>query len=114
MKPHYFFLSLVFLCLLSCDKDTDVLYLDPLHPDQELFRSSLFVEVVNSSGNPVANTVIRIGNYKRETDRRGFIYLKDVLVGSSTYLVAEKDGYFHASRRFYPTADKWQKHSISS
>ena len=108
MKPNYYFLSLVFLCLLSCDKDTDVLYLDPLHPDQELFRSSLFVEVVNSSGNPVANTVIRIGNYKRETDIRGFIYLKDILVGASTYLIAEKDGYFHASRRFYPTAGSAQ------
>jgi len=66
------------------------------------------VEVVNSSGNPVANTVIRIGNYKRETDIRGFIYLKDILVGASTYLIAEKDGYFHASRRFYPTAGSAQ------
>ena len=103
MKPHYFVLSVLVLFLSSCDKDTDILYLDPLHPDQEQFRSSLFIEVVNSSGNPVANTEIRIGNYKRETDNRGFIYMKDVLVGASTYLTAEKDGYFHASRRFYPT-----------
>ena len=108
MKPHYFILSVLFLFLISCDKDTDILYLDPLHPDQEQFRSSLFIEVINTSGNPVANTEIRIGNYKRETDKRGFIYMKDVLVGASTYLTAEKDGYFHASRRFYPTAGSSQ------
>jgi hypothetical protein len=108
MKPHYYFLSLLFLCLISCDKNSDVLYLDPFHPDQEQFRSSLFIEVVNSSGNPLANTQIRIGNYKRETDNKGFLYLKDVLVGASTYLIAEKDGYFHASRRFYPTGGSSQ------
>src|SRR5690349_17388786 len=102
MKANYFILPAFVLFLLSCDSDTDVLYPDPFHPDQALFRSSLFVEVVNKSGQPVANTIIRIGNYKRVTDNRGFVYLKDVLVGASTYLVAENDSYFHASRRLYP------------
>ena len=104
MKPYYFVLSLLSIFVISCDRDTDVLYPDPIHPDQKLFRSSLFVEVVDASGSPVANTLIHIGNYKRKTDVRGFLYLQDVLVGATTYLTAEKDGYFHASRRFYPTS----------
>ena len=108
MKRHYFLLSLMLCALVSCDKDTDVLYLDPLHPDQEQFRSSLFVQVVNDVGIPVANTQIRIGNYKRQTDVRGLVYMNDVLVGASTYLIAEKEGYFHASRRFYPSAGSSQ------
>lgn len=108
MKRHYFVLSLLLYTLISCDKNIDVVYLDPLYPDQEQFRSSVFVEVFSTSGLPVTNALVRIGNYKRETDARGFIYLNDVLVGSSTYLVVEKEGYFHASRRFYPTAGTQQ------
>ena len=108
MKSLYFILTLFALLMAGCDSDTEVLYPDPFYPDQEQFRSSLFVEVVNKSGQPVANTTIRIGNYKRKTDVRGFVYMKDVLVGSSTYLVAENSGYFHASRRFYPTSGSSQ------
>ena len=103
MKPHYFILSLLSIFFFSCDKDTEILYPDPFYPDQEQFRTSLFIEVTNANGGPVADAIIRIGSNKYESDVSGLLYVKDALVAASTYLTVEKDGYFHASRRFYPT-----------
>src|SRR6187431_632547 len=108
MKSYSFILLCFGVFLISCHTDLEVFYTDTFHPDQAQFKSSVFVEVVTASGQPVANTTIRIGNLKGETDVQGLLYLNDVLVGASTYLVAEKEGYFHASRRFYPAKGSQQ------
>ena len=73
-------------------------------PDPVVFNASAFVEVKDVQGNAVAGAKITLGDVQGYTNDDGVLYLKKVEMNPSTYLVADKTGYFHGSRRFYPSA----------
>src|SRR5688572_27584327 len=108
MMTRISLLALAVFSLLSCTDEIDNLYPDPLDPSQATFYSGLFIEVVDTSGRPVHGASIKVSDRNGKTDYKGFLYLGDVKVGSSSYMVVEKEGYFHASRRFYPAAGQSQ------
>lgn len=51
----------------------------------------------------VSNAKIELGSTEGHTDASGLLYLPAAMVGESAYLTVEKDGFFEASRRFYPS-----------
>lgn len=73
-------------------------------PDPVIFDASAFVEVRDVQGNAVEGAKITLGDVEGYTNADGVLYLKKVEMNPSTYLVADKSGYFHGSRRFYPSA----------
>ncbi len=102
MKPIIpFCLLVIFLC--GCTKDDDLLSPDPLFPAQTIFKTPLFIEVFTTEGLRVSNAKIILGSAEGYTDASGLLYWPDATVGESAYLTVEKEGYFHASRRFYPS-----------
>jgi len=107
MKPLLFLLGAVFF-LAGCTKDNDILYPDPFFPNQETFKSSLFIEVFDAKGLRIPDAKVLLGETEAYTDVNGLLYLNDATVGQSAYLTVEKEGYFLASRRFYPTQGKAQ------
>lgn len=102
MKPRMLFFISLSLLLVKC-KDSESI--NP-EPDPIIFDASAFVEVVDELGNPVSNVRIAVGTQTGNTNEDGFLYLKEIEMNPSTYLSAEKAGYFHGSRRFYPSAGK--------
>ncbi|HEY3386101.1 MAG TPA: hypothetical protein VGK46_06310 [Saprospiraceae bacterium] len=105
MKSLLCLLTLV-IFLAGCTKDIDILHPDPFFPNQETFVSPLFIEVFNVDGTPLPNSRILLGGREAFTDANGLVYLNDAIVGESAYLTVEKDGFFPASRRFYPAKGK--------
>ena len=97
---------MVFGCKDSFDNfdPDDVVVIPP--PEIVEFNASAFVEVVGTDGQLIEGAGITLGTETVTTDEYGVAYLKDVRMGSITYLTVDKEGYFHGSRRFYPSAGK--------
>jgi hypothetical protein len=93
---------------MACSKYDDPYIADPLNVNQELFKSTLFIEIRDPSGTPVKGAKVSIGNDDLKTDVDGFILWKDATVGKTTYLTVSHENYFHASRKFYPSPGKTQ------
>jgi len=102
MKPIIPFCLLVIL-FCGCTHDSDLLSPDPLFPTQAIFKTPLFIEVFTTAGLRVSNAKVILGSREGYTNASGLLYWPDATVGESTYLTVEKEGYFHASRRFYPS-----------
>ena len=102
MKPIIPF-SLLVILLCGCTHDNDLLSPDPLFPTQAIFKTPLFIEVFTTAGLRVSNAKVILGSTEGYTNASGLLYWPDATVGESTYLTVEKEGYFHASRRFYPS-----------
>jgi len=100
MKARVLFFIMLSLLLLRC-KDSESLIPDPV-----VFDASAFVEVEDLQGNPIAGVQIKVGDYQGFTDEDGVLFLKEIEMNPATYLTAEKPGYFHGSRRFYPSAGR--------
>ena len=100
MKARVLFFIMLSLLLVRC-KDSESLIPDPV-----VFDASAFVEVEDLQGNPIAGVQIKVGDYQGVTDDDGVLFLKEIEMNPATYLTAEKPGYFHGSRRFYPSAGK--------
>jgi hypothetical protein len=92
------------LILFSCSKELEEILPDPLFPSQATFKTSVFIQVVDSSGKSLSDVDVRLGNEFKTTDFDGWVLLKDIKVGSSAYITIEKEGYFNSSRRFYPSS----------
>jgi hypothetical protein len=101
MKTKMLFVLLISLSLVRCH-DTETFVPDP---DPAYYKSSAILEVRDVNGTPVDGVQINVGNIEGFTDENGFLFVKNATMNSSTYLTAEKEGYFHGSRRFYPTED---------
>jgi len=99
MKTKMLFLLLISLSLVRCH-DTETFVPDP---DPVSYKASAFVEVRDVNGTPVEGVQINVGNIEGFTDEKGLLFVKNATMNPSTYLTAEKQGYFHGSRRFYPT-----------
>lgn len=89
--------------LCGCTHDDDLLSPDPLFPSQAIFKTPLFIEVFTTNGLRVSNAKVMLGSAEGYTNVSGLLYWPDATVGESAYLTVEKEGYFHASRRFYPS-----------
>jgi len=86
------------LVLVKCS-DTESFIPDP-HAAK--FTSSAFVEVRDVNGQPMEDVQINLGNRIEYTNDDGVVYLRNVTMETSTYVTANKPGFFHGSRRFYP------------
>jgi hypothetical protein len=102
MKARILFFIMLSLLLVRCKDDETV---NP-EPDPIVFDASAFVQVVDVQGDPIANVRIKVGTHEGSTNEDGFLLLKEIEMNPGTYLTAEKAGYFHGSRRFYPSAGK--------
>jgi len=102
MKTKILVFMMVALALVRC-KDNE-----SFTPETDLvvFDASAFVVVEDLSGNPIEGVKITVGTKEGFTDEDGLLFLNKVEMNPSTYLVAERHGYFHGSRRFYPSAGK--------
>ena len=94
----------VFSCKDSFDNFDPDAPIDP--PIESSFSASAFVEVLDSDGMPVEGAVIALGSLQRTTDEYGLVHLEDVTMSTNTYITVERSGYFHGSRRFYPSEDR--------
>ncbi len=108
MKPLFYFYAAALFFLSGCTKDDDQLSPDPFFPSQETFKAPLFIEVYTPDGFRVSNAKVMLGAQEGYTDASGLLYLKEATVGATAYLTVEKEGYFHASRRFYAMPGKAQ------
>ena len=108
MKTKLLFFSLMLFLAFGCKQDIDTFDPDPKIPvvDPITFDASVLVQIVDIDGLPLSDVVISLGNEQANTDEQGVVVLKDVLMSESTYLTANRSGFFHASRRFYPVRDK--------
>ena len=102
MSPRLLLPAIGILLIYSCIEDNN-LFPDPLYPQQETFKSSIFSTVTDTSGIPIVDAEVRIGSVTGLSDDKGYVYFDRVSVGKSSYMTIEKEGFFHASRRFYPT-----------
>ena len=94
---------MVVLSLARCGKDTETFIPNPI---PSAFTASVFVEVFDVNGLPLEGVQIDLGEAFGTTNEDGLVYLKNVSMSGSTYVTAEKSGFFHGSRRFYPSPDK--------
>ena len=101
MKTKMLFVLLISLSLVRCH-DTETFVPDP---EPVSYKASAFVEVRDVNGTPVEGVQINVGNIEGFTDENGLLFVRNATMNPSTYLTAEKQGYFHGSRRFYPTED---------
>lgn len=88
------------LLLVRCKDD------ETFNPEPVFFDASAFVEVEDLQGNPIAGVQIKVGDHQGVTDDDGVLFLKEIEMNPSTYLTADKPGYFQGSRRFYPSAGR--------
>jgi hypothetical protein len=103
MVTRILIFMMVVLSLARCGKDTETFIPNPI-PSQ--FTASVFVEVFDVNGLPLEDVQIDLGGALSTTNEDGLVYLKNVAMSGSTYVTAEKSGFFHGSRRFYPSPDK--------
>lgn len=95
---------LMLLAMAGCNKDIDVFEPYPT-AHQLLFTASAFVEVVDEHGVAQENATVRIGNKQLTTNDDGFVFFQDVLMSGQSYVTIDKPGFFHGSRRFYPSVN---------
>lgn len=100
MMTRVLVLMMMALALVRC-KDSETFKPEP---EPVVFNASAFVEVKDVQGNAVEGVKITLGDVEAYTNADGVLYLKKVEMNPSTYLKADKAGYFHGSRRFYPSA----------
>ncbi len=100
MMTRVLVLMMMALALVRC-KDSETFKPEP---DPVVFNASAFVEVKDVQGNAVEGVKITLGDVEGYTNEDGVLYLKKIEMNPSTYLIADKAGFFHGSRRFYPSA----------
>lgn len=106
MHKSIFIALILSLIFVGCEKDVDQFIPNPGDPDPITFSASAFVEVTDAAGNPLPDVAVHLENAHYTTDEDGVAHLVDVDMHPATYLTVEKNGYFHGSRRFYPSAGK--------
>ena len=106
MKNLLLGLSLMMLCIVSCQQDDDFMTANPL--DSDPIKTSFTGQVVDESNNPIAGADITLhgpqgGVY--ETNEYGYFQVKKKKVpGNGAYVSVRKEGFFHGSRTYYPAA----------
>jgi hypothetical protein len=106
MKKNFLFLSLITLLLISCGKDVDVFEPNPLPPAPSSVTASIFGIVTDEMGDPVPDALVQLNSEIITTNAFGTFYFKDRVMSSDAYVSVSKSGYFHGSRRYYPSEGK--------
>ncbi len=109
MKNIYVIIILS-LVLFSCQREE----MDENTQNEiEIIDSNINVEgsviglVTDEDGKPVVDALVRMENETLITDQFGnFIFIDKQLFADGTYISVEKNGYFHASRRFNAIANE--------
>ncbi|MDZ4681734.1 MAG: hypothetical protein SH848_08570 [Saprospiraceae bacterium] len=104
MKKFFYFLFLS-LALASCHKDIDetTIIEDVYTPPVIKINGNIAGLVVNETGDPIEGATVRVGDQQLQTGSGGyFIFRNIVLNANGTFIKVDQQGYFHASRRFYP------------
>lgn len=104
MLKRFLYCVLIVAGIVGC-QDEEFFLPDPR---PATFDASAFVTVIDPDGQPVKDAKIELGNRVGYTNEDGVILFKDVDMTEATYARVEKSGYFHGSRRFYPTRDRLQ------
>ncbi|MEP6795800.1 MAG: carboxypeptidase-like regulatory domain-containing protein, partial [Saprospiraceae bacterium] len=99
MRTKILFLALSVTLLVRCNDDTN------LTPTEKI-KTSVWVSIVDASGNPVKDAQVAIGEHTGLTDVDGNYFFSSVLGNTDMFLKAEKFGFFPGSRRFYPSKNK--------
>lgn len=94
------------LGMQSCRKDSDIIDVSPPVPTTKGIKvqGSVMGTVVDENGTAVADATVTYSDLVTSTDAYGVFQFKDqTLFAEGTYIEVEKEGYFHGSRKFYPT-----------
>ena len=102
----FLLLALGLLGIVSCAENIDTFNPDPVVPIEKAFSASVFVEVVDPDGTPLEGVTVNLGTEQVISNEFGVARFVDADMYSSTYVTVESAGYFHGSRRFYPTPGK--------
>jgi len=120
MKRIQFLIVLMFatMSIQSCRKDGDIFEVTPptiINPTEfgTNVQSSVIGTVVDENGEAIADATVTLNNLAASTDEFGVFQFKDQTMHSGgTYVKVEKDGFFHGSRKFYPTTESTSKVNI--
>ena len=95
MKKNLLYLSLLFLGLMSCKKDT-------LAPNTGInYKSNIIGYVVDESNLPTEGATVTYDGITKTTDKNGIYTFTNVDVSSKhSFLKIKKAGFFEASRAF--------------
>ncbi len=107
MKNLVLFLLLSF-ALFSCDKEDD------LNPSGDLYtppviavKGSIAGLVANENGQGIEGAVVYVGNEQQQTGPGGYFIFRNITLNANgTFVKVDQAGYFHASKRFFPKANK--------
>ena len=100
----------VALAMQSCREDSDIINVTPPNTTTPQFgmsiQGSVLGTVVDENGEVLEGATVTYGGLTEITDEYGVFQFNDTeMYTGGTYVEVEKDGYFHGSRKFYPTAD---------
>ena len=115
----YLLVLLVFISIISCKKDDDVLNPTPTsqpEPQQvtdaefaldnfgDAITSNFIGRIVDENGASIKDVTVRIGNSFTTTDHLGVFVINNASVNENfAFIKAEKEGYILGSRTIVPT-----------
>lgn len=113
MKKLLFLATSLFLIFSACRKDEESIFenstttsISPITewiPEEVSINTNLTGFVIDENKNPVADAIVRLGNFETRTDNFGhFFYTQTDMNQKGQLVQIEKDGYFKGSRRFFP------------
>ena len=106
MKKSYLILLAFLLCLVACNRDDQDIILDetPIDITGPMLQvnGDIVGQVIDINGEPIMDAKVTYDGVTTDTDEFGAFYFKDqTLYKDGTYLVVNKSGYHHGSRKFY-------------
>ena len=109
-----FFLSLCFMLLGSCKKDSIVTTVTEGQPPAPkiTIESTIRGLVLDRQGQPLENASVVWGNNQVETDADGIFIVDDLVNGEQAVLKVSKDGFFDAFQTILPISESTLKTEI--
>ncbi|MBR9922129.1 MAG: hypothetical protein GYB31_14920 [Bacteroidetes bacterium] len=100
------FLAVFFISFSACRKDDITTTKDVVVPDPGItIETQVHGLVVDESGNPVEDAVVRMGDAQTNTNEAGYFNLEDFQSSSRALVFVQKEGYFDAFPVFTPNEE---------